>query len=80
MLHISSGVETTAQELAELCRAAAGRPDHPIEYEPTRRGEVDRNFANYDLAAKLIGYAPTIAREDGLPRTWEWFTENVFRG
>jgi UDP-glucose 4-epimerase len=80
VLHISSGVETTAQELAELCRSAAGRPDHPIEYQPTRRGEVDRNFANYDLAAKLIGYAPTIAREDGLPGTWEWFTENVFRG
>ncbi len=80
VLHISSGVETTAQELAGLCRAAAGRPDHPIEYQPARRGEVDRNFANYELAAKLIGYAPTIAREDGLPGTWEWFTENVFRG
>jgi UDP-glucose 4-epimerase len=80
VLHISSGVETTAQELAELCRSAAGRPDHPIEYQPTRRGEVDRNFANYELAEKLIGYAPTIAREDGLPSTWEWFNEYVFRG
>ena len=79
VLHISSGVETTAQELAELCRAAAGRPDHPIVYEPTRRGEVDRNFANYDLAKEMLGYAPTISRADGIPSTWEWFNEYVFR-
>ena len=59
---------------------STGHPDHPIEYQPTRRGEVDRNFANYELAGKLIGYAPTIAREDGLPSTWEWFSEYVFRG
>ena len=76
---LSPGVETTAQELAELCRTTAGRPDHPIEYQPTRRGEVDRNFANYELAEKLLGYAPTISREDGLPSTWEWFNEYVFR-
>jgi UDP-glucose 4-epimerase len=78
-LHIASGVETTVRELADLCRAAAGAPDHPVEYRPERPGEVGRNFASYDLARQVLGYAPTINREDGIRRTWQWFQESVFR-
>jgi len=78
-LHIASGVETTVRDLADLCRAAAGAPDHPVEYRPERRGEVGRNFASYDLARQVLGYAPTISREDGIRRTWQWFQEAVFR-
>jgi UDP-glucose 4-epimerase len=78
-LHIASGVETTVRELADLCRAAAGAPDHPVEYRPERAGEVGRNFASYDLARQVLGYAPTISREDGIRRTWRWFQESVFR-
>ena len=78
VLHIASGVETTVRELADLCRAAAGAPDHPVEYRPRRAGEVDRNFASYDLAEKVLGYAPSIGREDGIRQTWQWFAESVF--
>ena len=78
VLHIASGVETTARELADLCRNAAGVPDHPVEFAPRRPGEVDRNFASYELAGKVLGYAPTISREDGIKNTWDWFTEHVF--
>src|ERR1022692_3890718 len=78
VLHIASGVETTVAELAELCGTAAGAPDHPVEYRPGRTGEGDRNFASYDLAHELLGYAPTIKREDGIRSTWQWYTESVF--
>ena len=78
VLHIASGVETTVKDLADLCRAAAGVPAHPIEYRPKRAGEVERNFASYDLARELLGYEPTIEREEGIRRTWEWFEESVF--
>ena len=77
-LHIASGVETTVRELADLCRAAAGAPDHPVEYRPERVGEVGRNFATYDLARQMLGYAPTIGREEGIRLTWQWFAESVF--
>jgi UDP-glucose 4-epimerase len=79
-LHIASGVETTVRELADLCRAAAGAPDHPVEHRPARAGEVGRNFASYDLARQMLGYAPSISREDGIRRTWQWFQESVFGG
>jgi UDP-glucose 4-epimerase len=79
VLHIASGVETTVTELAGLCAAAAGAPDHPVEYRPARAGEVGRNFASYDLAREVLGYQPTISREAGLRGTWEWFQKFVFR-
>jgi UDP-glucose 4-epimerase len=79
VLHAASGVETTVRELADLCRRAAQVPGHPIEYRPRRAGEVDRNFASYDLASQMLGYAPSVAREVGIARTWKWFREEVFR-
>lgn len=79
VLHAASGVETTVTELADLCRRAAGKPGHPIEYRPKRAGEVGRNFASYDLAHELLGYAPSVRREDGIPRLWRWFQAEVFR-
>jgi UDP-glucose 4-epimerase len=78
VLHVASGVETTVRELADLCRDAAGVPDHPVEYRPARPGEVGRNFASYDLARQLLGYTPTISREDGIRSTWQWFRDSVF--
>jgi UDP-glucose 4-epimerase len=79
VVHAASGVETPLTVLADLCRQAAGRPDHPIEYRPARPGEVGRNFATYDLARELLGYAPTVRREDGLPLLWQWFNAEVFK-
>jgi UDP-glucose 4-epimerase len=78
VLHIASGVETTVNELAALCCRAAGVADHPIEYRPKRVGEVERNFASYDLAKQVLGYEPSISREVGMCRTWQWFEESVF--
>jgi len=80
VLHVASGVETTIMELAGLCAEAAGRPGHPVEFRAARTGEVDRNFAAYDRAREVLGYAPTISREDGIPATWYWFAEHVFGG
>ena len=80
VLHAASGVETSITELADLCRSAAGVPDHPIEFRPKRASEVGRNFASYDLAHELLGYTPTVKREDGIPRLWEWFQSHVFAG
>jgi UDP-glucose 4-epimerase len=79
VVHAASGVETPLTVLADLCRQAAGRPDHPIEYRPARPGEVGRNFATYELAHQLLGYSPTVRREDGIPALWQWFADEVFK-
>jgi len=78
VVHAASGVETTLTELADLCRQAAGLPEHPIRFAPARPGEVGRNFASYDLARELLGFEPKVRREDGIPELWRWFGAEVF--
>ena len=80
VLHAASGVETTITVLADLCRRAAGRPGHPVEYRPGRPGEVGRNFARCDLARELLGYSPAVRLDDGIPALWRWFCDHVFCG
>lgn len=75
--HLATGVETSVTQLAEVCCRVAGKPDHPIEHKPYRRGEVERNFATYDLAKAELGFSPTVSLEEGLARTWDWYLENV---
>lgn len=78
VLHISSGVETTVRRLAEVCCMAAGKPNHPIHHQETRPGEVERNFASYELAHQVLGWSPTISLEETVRRTWGWYCQHVF--
>jgi UDP-glucose 4-epimerase len=77
VMHLATGVETSVRELAEVCRRVAGRPCHPIEYRPKRAGEVERNFATFDLAHELLGFTPSVSLEAGLAETWEWYLRHV---
>lgn len=80
VFHLASGVETSVAELARACTRAAGHPDHRIDFRPKRPGEVERNFATYDLAHEVLGFTPRIALADGLADTWRWYREHVFTG
>lgn len=71
--HLASGREVPVKELAEIARTVAGAPEHEIIFDPKRKGEVERNFANYDLAKQELGFSPTVSLEEGMARTWEWF-------
>jgi UDP-glucose 4-epimerase len=76
--HLATGVETSIAQLADVCRKVAGLPDHPIEFQPPRVGEVDRNFATYDYAQQILGFEPAVGLEDGLAQTWDWYQRFVF--
>jgi UDP-glucose 4-epimerase len=78
--HLATGVETTVNELADLCRRVAGVADHPIEHRPTRPGEVERNFASYDRARDELGFQPQVGLASGLESTWRWLVMNTFAG
>lgn len=73
VFHLASGRETTILELASILRDVAGKPDHPIKFKSARRGEVSRNFANYEKAKAVLEFEPKWNLEDGLAATWEWF-------
>ena len=73
--HLASGVETSVLELANNLFEIAGKPKHPIDFRSARRGEVTRNFANYDKAASVLGFQPNYSLGKGLKLTWDWFAK-----
>jgi UDP-glucose 4-epimerase len=73
VLHLATGVETNIADLVRILTEVAGRPKHPVRFEPKRAGELERNFASYDRAREMIGFEPRIALREGLKRTFEWF-------
>ncbi len=72
VIHLASGRETSLRQLAELMIKVSGKTDHPIEFRDKRTGEVDRNFARYDYAKKVLGFEPQYTLEEGLQEAWGW--------
>ncbi len=63
---------TTLLRLVELISEALGvRPE--VEWLPPQPGDVERTFADVSKACALLGYAPSVAVEEGIPRFVEWF-------
>jgi UDP-glucose 4-epimerase len=72
VFHLASGRETSVRELAGIACRVGGRPDHPIVHDLKRPGEVERNFATFDLARDLLGFSPEVSIEQAMARTWAW--------
>jgi UDP-glucose 4-epimerase len=79
-LHLASGREVSVRELAKIACTVASAPDHPIEFDSRRKGEVERNFASYALAEKTLGFRPRVSLEEGMRLTWEWFSRHAAHG
>lgn len=74
-IHLASGKEVSVKELAELIIKVAKKSDYPIEFLNKRVGEVERNFASYELAKELLDFNPETDLETGIKKTWEWFLD-----
>jgi len=72
-LHLSSGREYSISELATLICQTSGSRKHSINYCGKRIGEVERNFADFSLARKLINFKPKVSLNEAIKLTWDWF-------
>ena len=72
LFQAGTGIETTIEGLARAIERAVGR-DLVIEYGPARAGDVRRNVAAVDKAARVLGYRAAVGLDDGLARTAAWF-------
>lgn len=75
VFHLASGREVSVKELAAIACEAASAPAHPIVFEPARKGEVQRNFASYELAEKMLGFRPRVTLEKAMSLTWQWMRQ-----
>jgi UDP-glucose 4-epimerase len=73
-INIGTGIETDVNRLYALLARAAG-VDRPAQHAPAKPGEQMRSSVDPSLAAKVLGWHPAVALEEGLQRTVGWFRD-----
>ncbi|MER3445560.1 MAG: UDP-glucose 4-epimerase [Candidatus Dadabacteria bacterium] len=74
--NIGTEMETSVNELVLVLRRAVGR-EFDVEYSPPRPGEVQRISLDIGLARRVLGWSPDVNLEDGISRTWQWFSKKI---
>jgi len=68
-----TGVRITLNEVLKLIEKITGKKIS-AKYDPPRSGDILHSQADISLARKVLGYEPRVGFEEGLRRTWEWYS------
>jgi UDP-glucose 4-epimerase len=73
VFNIANGRNYSLLDLVVVLEKLAG---HKLErqHSPARAGDIRKTWANIGKAKRLLGYKPLVGWEEGLRRTWEWFS------
>ena len=74
VLNFGTGVETSIARLAGLL-GDQFCPAPEIRYSPAIPGEQVRSVLNFSKAKRVLGWAPTMMIEEGIPATVRWFAQ-----
>lgn len=66
----------TLNEVIRLLEKITGKRITP-QYDPPRGGDIRDSQADITLAGKILGYKPLVQFEEGLRRTWNWYSQSV---
>lgn len=75
VLNISSGVQTSINELAKSVIEITGSQVE-IVYRKKRDGDIQHSHGNIDLSQELIGFKPNIKLQDGLQNTFSFYKKS----
>src|SRR6266581_4565232 len=78
VVNVGAGVRTSLLTLLEAISEITGRRLQP-ECRPPRPGDVHDSLASLDRAAEVLRYRPVVGLEEGVRRTWAWWTESGTR-
>ncbi|NDC63235.1 MAG: NAD-dependent epimerase/dehydratase family protein [Planctomycetia bacterium] len=84
-LNIGTGIGTDVNELEAMIRRHVGglsarRGAGPLPaplHGPARPGDLRSNLLDAALAARVLGWRPSVPLEDGIARTTGWFAERA---
>jgi nucleoside-diphosphate-sugar epimerase len=68
-----TGVRVTLNEVLRQLEKISGKKIQ-AKYDPPRTGDILHSQADISLARKILGYEPRVLFEQGLKRTWDWYT------
>jgi nucleoside-diphosphate-sugar epimerase len=75
VINVATNGRVSLNQLFKVLRDLVGGNVEPI-YEQPRAGDVRDSQADISKAARLLGYEPTVAFEQGLKNTVEWYRSN----
>jgi len=73
VFNVACSERISVNDLWQHLSKAAGSVIKPI-YGPPRKGDVRDSLADISKARRLLGYEPEVLVQEGLKRTWEWFS------
>src|SRR3984893_11641447 len=68
-----TGARITLNQVIKLIEKITGKKIQP-QYDPPRTGDIRDSQADISLARKILGYQPVVEFEEGLRRTWAWYS------
>ncbi len=69
-----TGARTSLNQVVKLLEKISGKKIQP-KYDPWRTGDIRDSQADISLARKILGYEPLVHFEEGLERTWAWYSK-----
>jgi len=73
--NIGTGCRYTLNQTLAQLEKIAGRPVR-AKYAAPREGDIRDSQAHIGLAQEVLAYHPRFGFEEGLKRTWEWFSSS----
>jgi UDP-N-acetylglucosamine/UDP-N-acetyl-alpha-D-glucosaminouronate 4-epimerase len=75
VINVGTGNRYTLNQTLALLEKISGQPAR-AKYSAPREGDIRDSQADISLAQEALGYRPRFGFEEGLKRTWEWFSAN----
>ncbi|PLV59228.1 SDR family oxidoreductase [Thermotoga sp. KOL6] len=76
VFNIGTGRGTTVNQLFRMLKEITGYNKEPV-YKPPRKGDVRKSILDWSKAKEKLGWEPTVALEEGLKLTVEYFRKTL---
>jgi nucleoside-diphosphate-sugar epimerase len=73
VFNIGTGGRFTLNETLRLLEKISGKKAS-AKYDPPRAGDILHSQADISESRKMLGYNPKVGFEEGLRRTWDWYS------
>lgn len=74
--NVGSGIEKSIEEVSDFILALLNKPQRLKTYVPDRPGHDCRYLLDSEKICRELGWKPTIAFEEGMRQTIQWYVEN----
>jgi dTDP-glucose 4,6-dehydratase len=74
--HVGTGVEKSVEQIADTVLSHLGKPESLKTIVPDRPGHDRRYVLDWSKIERELGWTPTVAWEDGIAETIDWYAAN----